>query len=295
LSAIDSTRLPKIAFLDDDPMFLESIARFQKTLGRPVLITSDPEHVLRLVSDRQIDAVVSDLRMPMTNGVELLVRVRELDSHMPLVLLTAFEPTASEVSRLREIDATIHYKADAPSFLDALSSNRHIPRPSSRPTPSYGPRASQASAALHTVFLSYGGPDEAIAKAVYDALTARGAEVFFFPESAVPGQRLHRTMSEGIRHYDRVVLLCSSQSLGRPGVLNEIEQVLTKEAAVGGAELLIPITLDDFVFSTWSPPRADLASQVRTRVIADFRNRQPYTSAFDEAIGRVIAAITRRQ
>ena len=58
----------------------------------------------------------------------------------------------------------------------------------------------------------------------------------------------------------------------RPGVLNELEQLLAREAREGGADLLIPLHLDDFVFAEWSPDRPDLARQVRDRVILDFQN-----------------------
>jgi hypothetical protein len=53
----------------------------------------------------------------------------------------------------------------------------------------------------------------------------------------------------------------------RNGVLNEIERVLEREAKEGGSSVLVPIALDDFVFTEWAPSRPDLASQVRTRVI----------------------------
>lgn len=135
-----------------------------------------------------------------------------------------------------------------------------------------GPAHSTIPESFASAFLSYGGPDEAFARRLYDKLIACGITVFFFPESATPGQRLHRTMSEGIYEYDRALLLCSRNSLTRPGVLNELEQILGREAREGGTDLLIPALLDDFAFAEWAPDRPDLARQVRDRVAADFRN-----------------------
>lgn len=131
-----------------------------------------------------------------------------------------------------------------------------------------------------SVFISYGGPDERFARAIYEEFTRRGVRSFFFPESAVPGKRLHRTMLEGVNDYDRVLLICSRTSLNRFGVLNELEQVLAREAREGGAELLIPITLDDYVFSGWSPQQSDIVIQIRDRVVADFRNASPDSDMF---------------
>lgn len=146
---------------------------------------------------------------------------------------------------------------------------------------------------FNSVFLSYGGPDDAFARALYGALTKRGVETFFFPESAPPGQRLHRTMTQGVNEYDRVLLICSEASLGRTGVLNELEQVLAREAREGGTELLIPVTIDEYVFSGWKPEREDIAMQVRDRVIADFRGVALGTHVFDTRISRILRQLER--
>lgn len=143
---------------------------------------------------------------------------------------------------------------------------------------------------LASVFISYGGPDDAFARKLYHALKDKGVEVFFFPESTTPGDKLHRTMSQAVYDYDRVLLICSRSSLVRPGVLNELEQVLSREAREGGAELLMPVLLDDFALAEWVPERADLARQVCDRVAADFRNAS-IDSEFVKQLDRVLVAL----
>lgn len=63
-------------------------------------------------------------------------------------------------------------------------------------------------------------------------------------------------MREGINKHDRMILICSKHSLDRPGVLNEIEEVLAREAREGGTAYLIRIRLDDYLFR--QPLVADL-------------------------------------
>jgi transcriptional regulator with XRE-family HTH domain len=149
------------------------------------------------------------------------------------------------------------------------------------------------SSEYHSVFISYGGPDEMFARALYDALKKQGVETFFFPESAPPGQRLHRTMSSGVNEYDRILLICSRASLARPSVQNELEQVLAREAREGGTELLIPVTIDEFVFDGWRSEREDIATQVRDRVIADFRSAAPATPDFARRLDRILRQLKR--
>lgn len=130
------------------------------------------------------------------------------------------------------------------------------------------------SALYRSVFLSYGGTDNEIASTINQHLKNKGIKTWFFQDDAPPGQKLHRVMHAGVNNHDRVLLICSKQSLSRKGVLNEIERALEREAAEGGADILIPITLDDYVYGNWAPERPDLASQVRSRVITkvNFQN-----------------------
>ena len=153
-----------------------------------------------------------------------------------------------------------------------------------------GAKPSTMAEAFATIFISYGGPDEHFARKLYQELFNRGVTAFFFPESATPGQRLHRTMCDGIQEYDRALLLCSANSLTRPGVLNELEQILAREAREGGAELLIPVLLDDYALNEWSPKKADLARQVRDRVAADFRNSND-EDTFQKQCDRLMEAL----
>lgn len=121
-----------------------------------------------------------------------------------------------------------------------------------------------------TLFISYGGPDDGIVTEINKKLKSKGVKTWFFPDDALPGDKLHRMMHEGVNNHDRVLLVCSKNSLTRNGVLNEIERVLEREANEGGSEILIPITLDDYVYGDWAPTRTDIAAQVRSRVITKY-------------------------
>jgi hypothetical protein len=120
---------------------------------------------------------------------------------------------------------------------------------------------------FQTVFISYGGPDENMATRINEYLNSKGIRTWFFPRDAMPGAKLHRVMHEGVNKYDRVLFICSKSSLSRSGVKNELERVLEREAKEGGSDILVPVTLDDYVYSDWMPDRTDLADQIRSRVI----------------------------
>jgi hypothetical protein len=148
---------------------------------------------------------------------------------------------------------------------------------------------------MQSTFISYGHPDEAFARRLHEELQRHGVRTFFFPEHAEPGERIHRVMRKGVNQFDRVILICSRQSLDRPGVLNEIEEVLAREARDGGASYLIPVRLDDYVFSGWSPPQAGVAQALRDRVVANFELADRDQQRFEQAIEKLLAVLTRKR
>ena len=147
---------------------------------------------------------------------------------------------------------------------------------------------------LHsTVFISYGGPDEEFAGKINERLKQNGVKTWFFPTDALPGDKLHRAMSNGVVDHDRVLLICSKSSLKRSGVLNEIERVLEREAREGGSSILIPITVDDFVFSDWAPNRPDISRQVQSRVIGIFTNAEENESDFNTQFDKLLITLKK--
>jgi hypothetical protein len=146
---------------------------------------------------------------------------------------------------------------------------------------------------MRSTFISYGGPDAAFARKLYEALHSNGVTTFLYEEHAIPGEKIHRTMRNGVNEHDRVVLICSKASLVRPGVLAEIEHVLEREARDGGETYLIPIRLDDYVLREWKPKREDLAQAVRDREVANFEGADTDPVKFEKALGRLLRALRK--
>lgn len=124
-----------------------------------------------------------------------------------------------------------------------------------------------SSSTYYATALSYGGQDVGIATKIHDYLTSHGVPIWFYPEDGLPGEMLHRMMSNMVTNAERVILLCSKSSLHRIGVQNEIERSLAKEAKEAGSSILIPVALDEYVFKEWKPKRADHAIHIRNRNI----------------------------
>lgn len=144
---------------------------------------------------------------------------------------------------------------------------------------------------MHSTFISYGGPDEPFAIQLQETLQSNGVKTFLFNKDAVPGQALSDVMRDEVREKDRIVVICSETSLDRPGVLNEMELTLRREAKEGGRTLLIPIAIDNYVHDGWKPENENLKEAILERVIADFVGANTDQTKFDRGIERLLQAL----
>ena len=155
--------------------------------------------------------------------------------------------------------------------------------------------ARDSSALMQSTFISYGQPDDAFARRLYESLIGRQITVFYFPETARWGERISDEVHDQLNHHDRVILICSEDSLNRPGVLNEIHETLDREAHDGGANYLLPIALDDYLSDPggWERLQPKLTRRIRARIVGDFRHWQSSTTDYDKALNRLIDALKR--
>lgn len=100
----------QVGVVDDEPPFLEHMGFWQLEAGMEQLVTSDPAEALRWVKDGRLGTLVSDLKMPGTDGLLVLERAREVGRNVRLVLLTAYVLTEAERLRAARVDADVRIK-----------------------------------------------------------------------------------------------------------------------------------------------------------------------------------------
>ena len=81
----------QVLHVDDDPALLDLAADFLERLDGEMTLLSetDPRAVPERLETEAIDCVISDMRMPECDGVELCRRVREDHPDLPFVLFTS--------------------------------------------------------------------------------------------------------------------------------------------------------------------------------------------------------------
>lgn len=93
--------MAKILIVEDSPVDQMLIKRLLVRPGWVTQMAKNGEEALELIGKVRPDIVITDLQMPKLNGLELVKAVRENDSSLPIVLVTAkgSEETAIEALR----------------------------------------------------------------------------------------------------------------------------------------------------------------------------------------------------
>src|SRR5437899_6979600 len=96
-----ATELPQILVIDDEMGPRESLRMLLKP-DYSVHTADCVEAGLKLLKEKRPDTIVMDIRMPGMSGIEGLRRIREIDPHLSVVMLTGFGAleTAKEALRL---------------------------------------------------------------------------------------------------------------------------------------------------------------------------------------------------
>src|SRR3954451_517577 len=93
--------LPQVVIIDDEMGPRESLRMLLKP-NYQVHTAENVETGLQLVREIHPDVVISDIRMPGTSGIEGLRKIRDIDPHVSVIMLTGFGAldTAKEALRL---------------------------------------------------------------------------------------------------------------------------------------------------------------------------------------------------
>lgn len=93
---------------EDDPLVLDVITTALDMAGYAVLAARNGYEAMRILEERSVDLLVSDIRMPELNGLELAEAARRLRPGLRVILVTGFAETAAKPSPGRLLQKPFH-------------------------------------------------------------------------------------------------------------------------------------------------------------------------------------------
>jgi two-component system NtrC family response regulator len=106
-----------ILVVDDEPNYLIVLSELLKEEGFEVLTAQRGEEGFKIVEEADLDLVITDMRMPGMDGLELLSAIKNYNKELPVIMITAF----GEVEK-----AVVAMKAGAYNYLVKPFNNEEL-------------------------------------------------------------------------------------------------------------------------------------------------------------------------
>lgn len=85
-----SALVPNILVVEDEPVVRNLLARAYIQSGYTVVAAESAEEALTLLAEGNIDFVITDIRLPGMNGTELIAKIKENFSNIPVIAVTGY-------------------------------------------------------------------------------------------------------------------------------------------------------------------------------------------------------------
>jgi len=92
----------RILVVDDEPDMVENLVRILRREGYRCSSATEARKALELLEAQRPDLVLTDLKMPDVDGMEILRRAHAVDPAMPVIMITAFSTIESAVAAIKE-------------------------------------------------------------------------------------------------------------------------------------------------------------------------------------------------
>jgi len=96
----------KLLLVDDDDDLRYVMAEYFYENGYNIVLAADGQEGLELFSKQKFDIIITDVRMPRMNGLQLLKAIKTHFPSFPVILMTGFELSKNDLANIR-------YNADA--------------------------------------------------------------------------------------------------------------------------------------------------------------------------------------
>ena len=92
---------PSILVVDDELLIRDLLYDFFSGQGWQISLAENGEKALDILHDRNIDLVLTDIKMPEMDGLTLTNRVREKYPSIPVVVMTGYPSVDTAIQALR--------------------------------------------------------------------------------------------------------------------------------------------------------------------------------------------------
>jgi two-component system, NtrC family, response regulator len=90
-----------ILVVDDEPNYLIVLSELLRDEGFEVFTAPDGKEGLVVVQEVDLDLVITDMQMPGMDGLQFLDKIKEKNSHLPVIMITAYAEVEKAVAAMQ--------------------------------------------------------------------------------------------------------------------------------------------------------------------------------------------------
>ena len=116
---------PSALIIDDDEILRTRLCRALENRGWEAYGAADAENALALARDNSPDLAIVDLRLPSESGIDIVRRLRDVDSTTFIMMLTGYGSIATALEAIKSgADHYLTKPVDADQILSAFKAGR---------------------------------------------------------------------------------------------------------------------------------------------------------------------------
>ena len=90
-----------VLIVDDEEAALETMSDALSNQGYEIITTSSGKEALTIMQDRPVDVVLTDLKMPDVDGMEILRIAKDMDPQAQVIMITGYGSIEKAVRAMR--------------------------------------------------------------------------------------------------------------------------------------------------------------------------------------------------
>ncbi len=115
-------RQVNILIVDDDQDICDYMKTMLETAGYHVSTLSDPTEATDLIRSEEFHLLIIDLMMPKMDGIELIQRIRKIDSDIAIIVFTGYASVETAVEALKlDVSDYVRKPFDIEDFRDKIA------------------------------------------------------------------------------------------------------------------------------------------------------------------------------
>jgi len=94
--------MPNILIIEDDAAFCQMLQKFLTKHGYTVAVSFNAPDAKSKLKENDFDLVLTDLRLPDYDGIQLLIEIKQMSEEIPVIVMTGYAEVSSAVKAMKK-------------------------------------------------------------------------------------------------------------------------------------------------------------------------------------------------